>query len=174
MKVGDGLDSQSFLGTLLGEKKFTERSTLLVQANDGEYFNQQSKKAQRKPMKLIATGNCKPSSCMTATINGNQKPDREDEQSQRVKRMSADLNSIFRSRRSTDPYRLNGNDDLKKEPKVHANELKAPRANLLCKVLGVQEGSKLEPKVEDKRNQPRSLDPDPRDSQKWDSPVSSL
>ena len=173
MKVGDGLDSQSFLGTLLGEKKFTERSTLLVQANDGEYFNQQSKKALRENQwKLIATRELQAIELYDLASDPTETRNRieEDEQSERIKRMSADLNSIFRSERSTAPYRLNGNDDLKKEPKVHANELKAPRANLLCKVLGVQGGKaqNWNQRWKISGTSPVRLTLIPRDSQKWD------
>ena len=61
MQISDGLDSQSFLGTLLGKKDAKTRSSILIQANNGKYHGQQSKKSVREnSWKLICTKDLKP------------------------------------------------------------------------------------------------------------------
>jgi arylsulfatase A-like enzyme len=61
MNQGDGLDSQSFLSSLLGQKNSLARSSLLIQANNGTFHGQQSKKSVREnDWKLITTKELKP------------------------------------------------------------------------------------------------------------------
>ncbi len=179
MKTGDGLDSQSFLGILLGENKSTERSELLVQANNGKYFNQQSKKALRENQwKLIATKELKPVELYDLASDPAESRNRIEEsaQSQRVQRMSSNLQSVFRSKRSTKPYRLNGKDDWETEPKVHVHELKAPRANLICRAQGIEggEAQNWNQRWKISGTSPVRLTFLPRERQSWDLSVFKL
>ncbi len=142
----DALDSQSFLGILLGKEKSKERSTLLLQANNGKFFNQQSKKAIRENQwKLIASKDLIPIELYDLKNDRMEAINliKESSQTQRVKRMTRDLELIFRSERSTEAFRLNQTENLQDETQVHVRELKAPRANLISRLQGI-EGGKAE------------------------------
>ena len=142
----DALDSQSFLGILLGKEKSKERSTLLLQANNGKFFNQQSKKAIRENQwKLIASKDLKPIELYDLKNDRMETTNliEDSSQSKRVKRMTRNMEFIFRSERSTEAFRLNQTENLQDETQVHVWELKAPRANLICRLQGI-EGGKAE------------------------------
>ena len=84
--------------------------------------------------------------------------------------MSSNLQSVFRSKRSTKPYRLNGKDDWETEPKVHVHELKAPRANLICRAQGIEggEAQNWNQRWKISGTSPVRLTFVPRERQSWD------
>ena len=126
----DALDSQSFLGILLGKEKSKERSTLLLQANNGKFFNQQSKKAIRENQwKLIASKDLKPIELYDLKNDRMEAINliKESSQNQRVKRMTRNMELIFRSERSTEAFRLNQTENLQDENSSPCLGTKSPQ-----------------------------------------------
>ena len=101
----------------------------MLQANNGKFFNQQSKKAIRENQwKLIASKDLIPIELYDLKNDRMEAINliKESSQTQRVKRMTRDLELIFRSERSTEAFRLNQTENLQDETQVHVWELKAP------------------------------------------------
>ena len=137
MGLRDGLDSQSFLGSLVGEKIVPGRTSLLIQANNGKSHGQQSKKAVRESnWKLITTKELKPIELYDLSNDPLESKNRiaEDAQISRVRRMAFELKRMINSSRSTEPFFLAKQDKDKLNPRPHSFELLTPRANLICKI----------------------------------------
>jgi arylsulfatase A-like enzyme len=100
MQISDGLDSQSFLGTLLGKKgRKNLVRPILIQANNGKYHGQQSKKSVREnSWKLICTKELKPIELYSLTDDPMESQNKIEEKSQisRIKRMSSELRENFK------------------------------------------------------------------------------
>jgi arylsulfatase A-like enzyme len=134
---GDGLDSQSFLGSLLGQKTSVLRTSLLIQANNGTYHGQQSKKSVRENLwKLIVTKALKPIELYNLGDDPMESINRIAEESQlsRVERMTVELNRIINSARSTPRFHLNQDINEVAQTKINAKELQHPRASLIGKI----------------------------------------
>ena len=115
MKANDGLDSQSFLGILLGEQETQSKIGTsgagqqrgILQPTVQKHFHGENQ------WKLIATKELEPIELYDLASDPTESRNRikKSAQSERVERMRANLQSVFRSKRSTKPYRLNGKDD---------------------------------------------------------------
>ena len=173
MGLEDALDSQSFLGSLLGKKDKLNRTSLLIQANNGKYHGQQSKKSVReKEWKLIVTKELEPIELYDLKSDPMESKNRikEDNQSSRIKRMSSDLNRILNSSRSTPPYRISKGGLDEAEPKTHSSELLSPRANLICKIEVPNSGNAQNwgSKWKIKGKSPMRISFTPKAGEKWD------
>ena len=137
MGFRDGLDSQSFLGSLVGEKIVPGRTSLLIQANNGKSHGQQSKKSVReRNWKLITTKELNPIELYDLSDDPMESKNRikEGAQTNRVKRMVSELRRIMKSSRSTEPFLIAEQDKGELNPQPHSSELLTPRANLICKI----------------------------------------
>ena len=137
MGFRDGLDSQSFLGSLVGEKIVPGRTSLLIQANNGKSHGQQSKKSVReRNWKLITTKELNPIELYDLSDDPMESKNRINEGAQinRVKRMVSELRRIMKSSRSTEPFLIAEQDKGELNPQPHSSELLTPRANLICKI----------------------------------------
>ena len=137
MGFRDGLDSQSFLGSLVGEKIVPGRTSLLIQANNGKSHGQQSKKSVReRNWKLITTKELNPIELYDLSDDPMESKNRINEgaQTNRVKRMVSELRRIMKSSRSTEPFLIAEQDKGELNPQPHSSELLTPRANLICKI----------------------------------------
>ena len=146
MQKSDGLDSQSFLETLIGKKDANTRSSMVIQANNGNYHGQQSKKSVREnSWKLICTKDLKPIELYNLANDPMESQNQIAEKSQlnRVKRMSSELRKILNSSRSTDPFPLETGEKNQTQPKIHSKQLFSPKANLLCQIK-IPKGNKVE------------------------------
>lgn len=157
MAVSQGLDSESFVSALLG-RETEPRSSLLVQANDGEGFGQRLMKMVREgPWKLIATKELKPSHLYNLSTDLMETNNLLDDPSQqvRIKRMSTTLQRMMNSERTTVPAQASvkgpitrslfnldnqakhpkkGSASNSAEPNIHVDDLFKPRAELAMQV----------------------------------------
>lgn len=134
-----GLDSQSFLGVLLSKKDVQQRESLLVQANDGSFHGQQSKKMIRQESwKLIATKELDPVELYDLKSDPMETTNliREISQEKRVNRMNLELKKLIQSQRSTRPTEIG----RQQKPSIHSAELFAPRASLLTRLKAIEGG----------------------------------
>jgi len=165
-----GLDSQSFLDVMIGIKDAPRRKSLLVQANNGSFAGQQSKKMLREDSwKLIATKELVPIELYDLAQDPMESTDLlgEISQEKRVKRMQEELVKIMQSKRSTLPYRIS----RQKTPAVHADELFSPRATLLTKLKRIEKGKAVKwgRKFKITGESPISLSFVPQDNILWDA-----
>jgi hypothetical protein len=173
MQISDGLDSQSFLGTLLGKKDENTRSSILIQANNGKYHGQQSKKSVREnSWKLICTKDLKPIELYNLANDPMESQNQIAEKSQlsRIKRMSSELRKILNSSRSTDPFLFESGEKKHTKTKIHSEQLFSPKANLLCQIK-IPNGNEVQNwgdkwKVEGKS--PMRISLSPKAGDKWD------
>ena len=112
-------------------------SSMVIQANNGNYHGQQSKKSVREnSWKLICTKDLKPIELYNLANDPMESQNQIAEKSQlnRVKRMSSELRKILNSSRSTDPFLLETGEKNQTKPKIHSKQLFSPKANLLCQI----------------------------------------
>ena len=173
MQISDGLDSQSFLGTLLGKKGENTRSSILIQANNGKYHGQQSKKSVREnSWKLICTKDLKPIELYNLSNDPMESQNQIAEKSQlsRIKRMSSEMREILTSSRSTAPFLFESGEKNYTKTKIHSEQLFSPKANLLCQIK-IPNGNEIQNwggkwKVEGKS--PMRISLSPKAGDKWD------
>ena len=173
MDLTDGLDSQSFLSSLLGNKNSSSRSSLFMQANNGKLFSQQSKKTVReKNWKLIATKELKPTELYDLDSDPMESKNRIAEESQvdRVRRMHNELKCIMKSPRSTEVFKISQKGTSESESNlIDSTQLFSARANLVCKIKN-SKGTKVQNwgskwKIEGKS--PMRLILTPKNGGKW-------
>lgn len=106
LSENQGLDSQSFLKALTGSNEPPLRDHLFVQANDENKNGQRLMKMLREgPWKLVTTKQLEPVALFNLEKDLEEKNNllNNPEQKERVQRMSAKLEKIMRSKRSTPP-----------------------------------------------------------------------
>ena len=170
-----GLDSQSFLGILLGKKEAIGRQSLLVQANNGTFQGQQSKKMFRNgTWKLIVTKKLEPVELYDLASDPLENSNQIEEVSQktRVKRMALEVKEVMQSKRSTVALRIG----RQKSPAIHSAELFAPRATLLTELKKIEGGKAVRwgKKYKVTGKSPMNLSFIPQDKLHWDASAYKL
>ena len=175
MNRAHGLDSQSFLSMLLGKKDAQARQSLLVQANNGTFHGQQSKKMLRNgAWKLIATKELEPVELYDLATDPLENTNLIEEISQktRVSRMTLELKKIMRSERTTVAFRIG----RQKSSAIHSAELFAPRASLLTKLRQIEGGKAVRwgRKFKVTGKSPMNISFIPQDKLHWDASAYNL